>query len=149
MSQPQEQPPPSQREKYAKAVHNAALFAVIACPVLALIPPRKLDVYTLGLVGVTGYSANYLVAESTGRTVWQHVSRQAINTPTRLEKEQGSVVGELQKEGRGSRETWKMQRRKEIEQDVEEGKGFGDMIVDQIWHVWNQGKSADEEEEEE
>ncbi|KAK4505629.1 hypothetical protein PRZ48_003593 [Zasmidium cellare] len=149
MSQPQEQPPPSQREKYAKAVHNAAIFAVIACPVLALLPPRKLDVYTLGLVGVTGYSANYLVAESTGRTVWQHVSRQPARTPAAVEKEQSSVIAELQKEGRGSRDAWKTQIRREIEQDVEEGKGFGDMIVGQIWSVWNQGKPPVEEDEEE
>lgn len=147
MAQLQQQPPPSQREKYAKAVHNAALVAAIACPVLALLPPRKLDIYTIGLVGVTGYSANYLVAESTGRTVWQHVSRSPINTPVKVEQEQSSVVGELQKESRGMRDSWKTQRRKEIEQDVEEGKGFGDMIVDQIWHVWNQGKVDEEEEE--
>lgn len=98
---------------------------------------------------MTGYSANYLVAESSGRTIWQHVSRQPGNfASSRVEHhEQKSAIGELQKEGRGARETWKMQRRKEIEEDVEEGKGFGDMIMDQIWEVWNQGKTEDEEDD--
>lgn len=67
-----------------------------------------------------------------------------------VKAEQGSVVGEIQKEARGTnasvlegasqREAWKIQREKEIKEDVEEGKGFGDMIMDQIWEVWSQGK---------
>lgn len=141
-------------ERYRKAVHNAALAAVIACPILAILPPRKLDIYTLGLVGVTGYSANYLIRESSGRSVWQHVSRQPMRPlPGRddLERQEQSVIAELQKEGRGElakqRDVWKVQRQREIKEDVEEGKGFADMIMDQIWEVWNQGKVKEDEDD--
>lgn len=40
-----------------------------------------------------------------------------------------------------------MQREKEIKDDLEEGKGLGDMITDQIWEVWNWGKGKDDEDE--
>lgn len=45
------------------------------------------------------------------------------------------------------RDVWKAQREKEIKEDVEGGKGFGDMIIDQIWEVWNWGKRADDDDE--
>ena len=48
---------------------------------------------------------------------------------------------------RNQRDAWKVQREKEIKDDVEEGKGFGDMIMDQIWEVWNWGKTKDDEDE--
>lgn len=44
------------------------------------------------------------------------------------------------------RDVWKSEREKEIKEDIEEGKGFGDMIVDQIWEVWNWGKTNDDED---
>ncbi|CAK3808069.1 hypothetical protein MYCFIDRAFT_39873 [Lecanosticta acicola] len=144
---PQRQPTASETERYAKVVHNAALVAVIACPILAILPPRKLDLYTWGLVGATGYSANYLVRESSGRTIWQHVSRQQpqLLQPTeRKEEGQQSVVGDFQKSNRSA---WKIQRQQEIKEDVEEGKGFADMIMDQIWEVWNQGKTKEDDDE--
>jgi hypothetical protein len=152
---PQRQPTPTEIEKYTKTIHNVAVFAVIACPIIALLPPRKLDFYTFTLMGTTAYTANYLIKESSGRSVWQHVSRRPAARPmleSPVKAEEGSVVGEIQKQARGAesqREAWKIQREKEIKEDVEEGKGFGDMIMDQIWEVWNQGKVPEEEEEKE
>jgi hypothetical protein len=60
-----------------------------------------------------------------------------------------SAVGELQKQGRGQeyQTGWKAERLQEIKEDVAEGKGFGDMIMDQIWEVWNQGKVEDDDSE--
>lgn len=79
-----------------------------------------------------------------------------LETPVKAEE--ASAVGEIQKQARGAttsalegasqREAWKIQREKEIKEDVEEGKGFGDMIMDQIWEVWNQGKVEEEDDEE-
>lgn len=159
---PQRQPTPTEIEKYTRTIHNVAVFAVIACPIIALLPPRKFDFYTFTLIGTTGYTANYLIRESSGRSIWQHVTRQPakpmLETPVKAEK--ASVVAEIQKQARGAsastsaaegtsqREAWKIQREKEIKEDVEEGKGFGDMIMDQIWEVWNQGKVEEEDEKE-
>ncbi|CAG8977626.1 hypothetical protein HYALB_00012914 [Hymenoscyphus albidus] len=35
---------------------------------------------------------------------------------------------------------WKQERDKREREALEEGKGYGDMISDQIWEVWNWGK---------
>ena len=171
MSAPQAPPrqaTPSEARQYA---HNVALLAVIACPVLALIPPRKLDVYTLGLVGTTAYSGNYLVRERSGRSIWQHVrgtrpplgqagaplppadhahlhrdSQSVQHQTQRLRPDSGSATDEL-RATQSQREAWKMQREKEIRDDLDVGKGFGEMITDQIWEVWNWGRKKDDEDD--
>lgn len=163
---PQRQPTSNETERYARAIHNTALVALVACPVLILIPPRKLDFYTFSLCGATAYSANYLIRERTGRSIWQHVQParesgsllrhssvesaslhrplQAISRETQdSEQQKVSVNQQVQNQ----RDAWKLQREKEIEEDIEEGKGFGDMIMDQIWEVWNWGKKRDDEDE--
>lgn len=61
----------------------------------------------------------------------------------RVRNEQDSVTEQV----RNQRDAWKAQREKEIKDDIEEGKGFGDMIMDQIWEVWNWGKPKDDEDE--
>ncbi|KAK5115873.1 hypothetical protein LTR85_009467 [Meristemomyces frigidus] len=168
---PQRQPTPTDTKQYARTIHNVALLAVVACPVLALIPPRKLDIYTIGLVGTTAYSGDYLVRERSGRSIWQHV-RGASRTleeprtavpPTeqanlsrelqyakqemqRLRPESKSVTEELQAT-QSQRDAWKAQREKEIQDDLDVGKGFGEMITDQIWEVWNWGKKSDDEDD--
>jgi hypothetical protein len=48
-------------------------------------------------------------------------------------------------------EDWKQRRIEEDKKALESGKGYGDIIMDQIWEVWNQGtgkgkKEAKEEE---
>ncbi|EGP90589.1 uncharacterized protein MYCGRDRAFT_103199, partial [Zymoseptoria tritici IPO323] len=156
---PRRHPIPPEVEKATKIAHNVALVALVACPLLAVLPPRKLDLYTFTLFGLTGFSANHLIQESSGRSIWQHVVRQQRQPMAVEASSQGSpVLSEVQKQARESaaddaralqsqREAWKVQREKEIKEDVEEGKGFGDMIMDQIWEVWNQGKVKEEEDE--
>jgi hypothetical protein len=45
---------------------------------------------------------------------------------------------------------WKQKRIEEDKKALEEGKGYGDIIMDQIWEVWNQttGKGKKEEKAE-
>ncbi|KAI5357693.1 hypothetical protein Slin14017_G117060 [Septoria linicola] len=137
---------PADIDKYRKTVHNVALAALVTCPILALLPPRKLDIYTIGLIATTGYSANFLVRERSGRSLWQTVTRQPAQFALPASS---SVVGELQREARAGNyeKGWKAERQKEIKEDVEEGKDFSDMIVDQIWEVWNQGKVKKEDDD--
>jgi hypothetical protein len=45
------------------------------------------------------------------------------------------------------REEWKAERQHEIQEELEEGKGFGDMIMDQIWEVWNWGKPKQDDDD--
>lgn len=76
MSHPQEptrQPTEDETERYKTTLHRAAIFTIVVCPALAALPPRKLDVYTIGLLGMTGFSANYLYRESRGQSILQLV----------------------------------------------------------------------------
>lgn len=164
---PQRQPTLSETERYAKAVHTTALVILVACPVLILLPPRKLDFYTFGLCGATVYSANYLVRERTGRSIWQLAiaDRRRVEGPLRPKVDVGvgrieqamreqkteeriaGGIGTVSEQVASQRDAWKVQREKEIKEDVEEGKGFGDMIVDQIWEVWNWGRKRDDDDD--
>nr|POF14135.1 hypothetical protein CFP56_03159 [Quercus suber] len=160
---PQRQPTRSETERYIQTLHYAAIGAVVACPVIALLPPRKLDFYTIGLLTTTGYCSNYLVREQTGRSIWQHVTLPARIPSTVPAQERATLDRELQRgqeelrrvrQGHGSvveevskRDAWKRKLEGEIREDVAEGKGFGDMIYDQIYEVWNWGKRKDEDDE--
>ncbi|KAG9696461.1 hypothetical protein KCU95_g4303, partial [Aureobasidium melanogenum] len=74
MSHPQEptrQPTVDETERYKVTLHRAAIACLIVCPAIAALPPRKLDFYTISLVGMTGFSANYLYRESQGQSIWK------------------------------------------------------------------------------
>ena len=62
----------------------------------------------------------------------------------RLQSEKAQSVTE---QVQSQRDVWKVEREKEIKEEIEEGKGFGDMIMDQIWEVWNWGKTNEDEED--
>jgi hypothetical protein len=49
-------------------------------------------------------------------------------------------------------EGWKERRLREEQKALDEGKGYGDMIKEHIWEVWNWGdakKKTDEEKKDE
>lgn len=160
---PQRQPTPGETRNYAHTVHYAAIVAIVACPVIALLPPRKLDFYTIGLLTTTGYCSNYLIREQTGRSVWQHVTTPARSSSILPPEERANLDRELQRgreelrrvrhegisvvEEVSKREAWKKKLEEEIKEDVAEGKGYGDMIYDQIYEVWNWGKRKEEEDD--
>jgi hypothetical protein len=169
---PQRQPTPDETQKYIKVLHNTAIVAAVVCPVLALLPPRKFDIYTFGLGGATLFSANYLTREQTGRSAWQHIAdrggQPVLQTPVDSgvipSTEQANLHRELRyankemkrlhaekalsvtEQVQSQRDLWKMEREKEIKEDIEEGKSFGDMITDQIWEVWNWGKKSEDDD---
>jgi hypothetical protein len=62
-----------ERQKLEKLGRYAAIGGVILCPALALMPPRKLDLYTLALGISTYISADYLCNSYTGRGVVENV----------------------------------------------------------------------------
>lgn len=169
---PQRQPTSDETQNLIKVLHNTAIFALVACPVLVLLPPRKFDAYTFGLGGATLFSANYLIREQTGRSPWQHITgrgpqpvlHQPMQSIPVSSMEQANMNRELIHDGQemrrlskdeapsvteqvqSQRDVWKVEREKEIKEDIEEGKGFGDMIIDQIWEVWNWGKTDDDDD---
>ncbi|KAH6625379.1 hypothetical protein C7974DRAFT_413902 [Boeremia exigua] len=160
-------------ERTTRIIRNVAIGGVIVCPIIALLPPRKLDLYTFSL-GVGFYlSADHLCEARYGRGIVSQLSpfRAAGQLPTeraREVQEQLRVAREeerrkLGKDGEGDKEGvlkkiwmggetegWKERRNEEERKAREEGKGFADLIYEQIWEVWSwerKGKKDGEEGE--
>lgn len=167
--EPQRQPSPSETERYVRTLHNTALVTAIACPLIALLPPRKLDLLTMGLAGTSVYSTNYLIRESSGRSILQHLSgykppmmakgnadeadphlrasdamRQERQEALRAAKEP-MAIAEQAAAGKQKKD-WVRERDEEVQDALDVGKGLSDMIVDQIYEVWNWGKKRDDDE---
>ncbi|KAE8555338.1 hypothetical protein TMatcc_002567 [Talaromyces marneffei ATCC 18224] len=78
----------------------------------------------------------------------------SINTQEELEKYQStkrfedrSIPGKI---WMGSEaENWKEKRLREEQEALDEGKGYGDLIMDHIWEVWNWGKPNDQKKRDE
>jgi hypothetical protein len=179
MSQPTLQPPipPEQRlaleqqARYNRIVRNLCIGGVIVCPLVMILPPRKLDLYTFSL-GVGFYlSADHLFTLNTGRGLVQQFAPKygfsgIDSMPTEKAREMQRVIREEREKGRrlegarvlsggGEQETpsmlgkiwmgdekegWKERRMEEERRALEEGKGYMDMIFEQIWDVWNWDK---------
>lgn len=188
MSHPQaptRQPTEDETKSYATTLHRAAIFTVVVCPLLAALPPRKFDTYTIGLVGLTGFSANYLYRESRGHSILSLVGgagaekaraealasgdtslptdrarefqrqlkaqreAQAIREGKPLPVAEEEKPGVLQQVYYGSEkpEGWQERRLREDQKALAEGKGYGDIIMEQIWDVWTWGKGKEKEVE--
>jgi hypothetical protein len=169
MATPTQQPPipPEQRlaleqqARYQRIVRNLAIGGVVLCPIIAILPPRKLDLYTFSL-GVGFYlSADHLCTVNTGRSlVQQFAPTRAIDLPTERAREMQKIIREEREKGRGvlsgegeqsrsalgrlwmgdEKEGWKERRLEEERKALEEGKGYMDMIFEQVWEVWNWDK---------
>ena len=167
---PQRQPTEAEILKYAQTLRTTAMVTAVACPLLALLPPRKLDFFTAGLGITTIYSTNYLVRDYTGRSIQQHITgyRPPVLARENMQKDeaqtQASDAVRLQrqealmssnKEGtsiaeqvEGTRQAkWAQERNQEVQDALDVGKGFGDIIMDQIYEVWNWGKKRGEDDE--
>lgn len=186
--------PPSQTPSSAdktQYLHHAAVAGLVISPALILLPPRKFDVYTVGLLTCTFVSANHLTYHYSGRsfaTRWSErvnsmfatdglpPKARLIKEQLRLEREERerkqlegrlkaaqlsgtdprSIMEEAESKLQGSRERnaiqkiwygkegddWKQKRDEREKKALEEGKGYGDLIMDQIWEVWNWGQPS-------
>ena len=187
MSHPQpptRQPTGDETKNYARTMHNAAIGILIAAPVLALLPPRKLDVYTASLMGLTGFSVNYLHRERYGKSILQRMRGPITEAPAandtgswmagtempserarefqrqfklqqatksglslkdaeQAEKDKKGVLDQVWY-GEEKKQGWNERREQEIQTKMAEGKGYGDIIMDQIWEVWTWGKKDGE-----
>ncbi|KAJ4376234.1 hypothetical protein N0V83_001517 [Neocucurbitaria cava] len=159
MATPTQQPPipPEQRlaleqqARYERITRNLAIGGVILCPLIAILPPRKLDLYTFSL-GIGFYlSADHLVTLRTGRGLVQNLSPlRAVELPTERARETQRILAEEREKGRRALDR-KERRLEEERKALEEGKSYTDMIFEQIWDVWNwdkkkSGKSGEDGE---
>ncbi|EXJ55511.1 hypothetical protein A1O7_08439 [Cladophialophora yegresii CBS 114405] len=139
---------------YNRFLHTSTLAACVLAPVLIALPPRKLDLYTFFLSGALIASADYQARERAGLGIMGYASRRFMSREqSRLPGQEGA--NPVQESGRlleessprlvqGStlqhqaQEDWKQQRLKEEQEKLDQGEGYWSMIVDQVWHVWNQ-----------
>lgn len=166
-------------EQYQRLTRNFSIAALIICPTLALLPPRKLDAYTFALGTAWVFSANHLTTSYTNQSIWQHIGRHADSSPLPTEKaveihklnneralqRQLSSLPEQARRAKGEtmgkehegwmekiwmgqeKDGWKEKRLREEEEALDEGKGYGDLIMEQIWEVWNWGKKNKEDDD--
>jgi hypothetical protein len=179
MATPTIQPPltPEQRlaleekQRTQRILRNVAIGGAIACPIIILMPPRKLDLYTFSL-GIGFYlSADHLCEHYTGRGFVQQFIPATVADPMPTEKarEMQRKIAEEREKGRKAlgagpeqnsgvlqklwmgdeKEGWRERRLEEEKKAMEEGKSFSDMIFEQVWDVWNwdkKGKNGEKKE---
>ncbi|KAF2015020.1 hypothetical protein BU24DRAFT_423939 [Aaosphaeria arxii CBS 175.79] len=172
-----------QKQKFETFALNAAIAGAVICPVVAFMPPRKLDMYTFSLAVGFYLSADHLATHYTGRGIFQQwkfaqpssvgvgalptekaretqarfaeekklaEAREAMRSGRQVnweekEKKERSV---LQKLWMGDEtEGWKERRLEEERKALEEGKSYTDLILEQVWDVWNWDKKKSGGEE--
>ncbi|EER25238.1 hypothetical protein D8B26_007853 [Coccidioides posadasii str. Silveira] len=160
-------------EDYLLFKRYASITFVVAAPILIALPPRKLDLYSVSLASAFFFSANYLTADQTGKSIMQRLGarfegqkppsifrdlpteraeevREQIRRAREAARQQefqrqqaqkgaekedgGPVLAELGKKIWMGEETegWKEKRMEEERKALEEGKGYGDLIMDHI-----------------
>ncbi|KAF2689229.1 hypothetical protein K458DRAFT_413525 [Lentithecium fluviatile CBS 122367] len=172
---PEERLALEQKARYDRLTRNLAIGGAVLCPVIALMPPRKLDLYTFSL-GIGFYlSADHLAQQYNGRSLFQQIrwSSPVKELPTEKAKETSRILKKReeaerarrdalsgnagQKEGRPwwnkvwmgeEEEGWKERRLKEEKRALEEGKTYTTIILDQIWEVWSWEKKKGGKENE-
>ncbi|KAF2451841.1 hypothetical protein P171DRAFT_12646 [Karstenula rhodostoma CBS 690.94] len=149
-----------QQERYARYKRNIAIGGAIACPAIALLPPRKLDLYTFSLAVGFYFSADQLAQSYKGRPLLSLITPSfgsPISTlPTEKARETSRILKEREEAERarregveglgkekkgllgklwmgGEEEGWKERRLEEERRALEEGKSYTDIILEQIW----------------
>jgi hypothetical protein len=199
--QPQSQSQDHLRQaQYNTLITYTSLGALLLCPLLIALPPRKFDFYTVLLISGTAVGGNRVLREYTGRGITDRVPtlRRLVsdgNADSRLHNERigaiderlgrrdfGTGIGggasaekgpttaavaravqEMKAADRAHGEApaevgeeeaprrrkadWKLQRDAREKEALEDGRGYGGLIVDQIWEVWNWGRGTSGEED--
>jgi hypothetical protein len=156
------------QQRNTRILRNVAIGGVVLCPLIMLMPPRKLDLYTFSL-GLGFYlSADHLCETYYGRGLVTQLSpfRAVADLPTERAREVQRKLAEEREKGRRAlgkteedksvlqkiwmgdeTEGWKERRLEEEKKALAEGKSYTDMIFEQIWDVWNWDKKGKKEDE--
>lgn len=173
-------PKQSTDEFRKNVIHYTSWACLIAGPVILLLPPRKLDIYTFGALLGTFAGANEVSREQTGISMIERMGKRFAETTNALppqamelqrrrinelkEKKnlqsiekiigKNNLPGESTKEELsekskkssnfwskvwmgGEGENWKEERLRKEREALESGKGYFDLIMEQVWEVWN------------
>ncbi|KAL8715409.1 MAG: hypothetical protein Q9220_000743 [cf. Caloplaca sp. 1 TL-2023] len=142
------------------------LTLLITTPLLALLPPRKLDMYTFSLGAAFVLSAEELTygraSSRFARPLPQHAPPQpdtqeetfpvpSSQTTPHSDKQDtsGGGVQALARRlwfGAETPQSWKQQRAREEREALEDGRGYGDLIGDSVREVFGTVESREEVE---
>lgn len=172
-----------------KVIHYTSWACLISGPILIALPPRKLDLYTFGLLLCTFVGGNEVSRQQTGismiNRIGQRLTRsmsvlppQALDLQKRAREERERSLHDLEKwrtkNGTldssqqttnlspslpsheriskqnssfwkniwmgGEGENWKEERLRREKDALSSGKGYFDLIQEQIQEVWNRNK---------
>lgn len=118
-------------ERWQSVFYRSSIAMCILCPAVMLMPPRKADLYTLGL-GVTFFlSAGYVSEVRTGHGLLWHVGNGLPKwNRHRVQMQEDGTMKKVwigQEEGMGD---WVEKRKREEQEALEEGRGYGGLIGD-------------------
>jgi hypothetical protein len=129
---------------------------IIVCPMLILLPPRKLDGYTLSLALGTLGGVHLIQREGAAKRAQQEALlngfpteraaqvHQMFKEKQQREGKRPEKRGLLERMWMGQEtEGWKERRLQEEREALDDGRGYTGLIKDQIWEVWNQGKKSE------
>ncbi|OCT44742.1 hypothetical protein CLCR_06353 [Cladophialophora carrionii] len=139
---------------YNRFLHTSTLAACVLAPVLIALPPRKLDLYTFFLsgafiasvdyqareragLGIMGYASRRFMSREQSRSMGQDGANLVLESSRLLEESSPRLVQSSSLQHK-AQEDWKQLRLKEEQEKLDRGEGYWSMIVEQVWHVWNQ-----------
>jgi hypothetical protein len=195
-----------QQAQLRTLIRYTSFGSAIVCPILLLIPPRRLNIFAVANIFGAGFGLNYSLKEVTGMSLGQRLAMRMsklsgaeLPEKARLVKERIRVEKEMRalekqsgagkvdvssaseekkgvlaqveglkgrreervevEDGKktgipaavekiwlgGEGEDWKTKRDRREKEALAEGKGYYDLIADQIWEVWNWGKDKAED----
>ncbi|KAI5461215.1 hypothetical protein BGZ63DRAFT_424128 [Mariannaea sp. PMI_226] len=144
-------------------IHNSAIAGAIIAPIAMALPPRKVDIRFFVLAGAFSLATNQLAYEYTGQSIYGRFgSRMGSMFGTDLpegakrtqqllreqrERQAAEKKSEEEKKGLakvlndtwmgGESEDWREKRAEEHRKKFAEGKGFGDIIMEQVAEVFS------------
>ncbi|KAK7606691.1 hypothetical protein JOL62DRAFT_510405 [Phyllosticta paracitricarpa] len=144
---------------FNKTANRLSFWLLIACPAIALIPPRKLDIYTYGLGAMTLVSADHLLRWRSGRSAMQAEAAASATSLDGLPTEKARAVQEALREQKrkkkeegmltkvwmgGEEEGWQEKRLREEREAIARGEGYGDLIKKYLDEAWPWSKKDKE-----
>jgi len=133
--------------------HNAHIVLAGASAAALLLPPRRLDLRAAALSGTLFFMTSELTRDYTGRSLNERLSERFVSRRPQHQRQQQQPPpadsSEPGKEGslgqrlwRGSEpDDWMEKRLRKEREALEDGRGYWGLITEQVWEVWNQGKS--------
>lgn len=147
-------------------LRNAAIAGAVITPLVMLLPPRKMDLRFFVLASTFSLSTDHLANVYTGQSIYsrfqnrigslfdmglpdeakktqqlirEHREREAALKNTLYEdKRAGGLAKAVEDVWMGGEgKDWQKKRAEEHQKSLEEGKGLGGIIMDQISDVWN------------